>query len=111
MFVQGTHCSAHSHTFDLHAKLPYHSLSAEDKVKYWDDGLHLTSEGYEWMGEHIADGFLAALSTVDDADEPPAPSRSKRPTRTTDQTVFEEESGNPGKLSEGYVVVRKKDLW
>ncbi|QLI73015.1 uncharacterized protein G6M90_00g100570 [Metarhizium brunneum] len=100
-----------AHAFDLHAKLPYHSLSAEDRQKYWDDGLHLTDQGYEWMGGHIADGFLAALSSTNGVKPSPAPNSSKRPSRTNDSTVFEEETGNPGKLSEGYVVVRKKDLW
>ncbi|EFZ00327.2 GDSL-like Lipase/Acylhydrolase [Metarhizium robertsii ARSEF 23] len=99
------------HAFDLHAKLPYHSLSAEDRQKYWDDGLHLTDQGYEWMGGHIADGFLAALPSANGVKPSPAPNSSKRPSRTNDSTVFEEETGNPGKLSEGYVVVRKKDLW
>ncbi|KHN99937.1 Esterase, SGNH hydrolase-type [Metarhizium album ARSEF 1941] len=112
------HRQPNYHALDLHAKLPYHSLSADDRDKYWDDGLHLTDQGYDWMGRHVADGFLAALSSVNrgagaaGAEEPaPAPSGSQRPVRTNDRTVFEEESGHPGRLSEGYVVVRKKDLW
>ncbi|OAA48767.1 Esterase, SGNH hydrolase-type [Metarhizium rileyi] len=100
------------HAFDLHAKLPYHSLSMEDREKYWDDGLHLTDKGYDWMGGHIADGFLATLSSVNAAQAPTPALRSRRPARThDDSTVFEEESGNPERLNEGYVVVRKKDLW
>ncbi|GAB0143941.1 hypothetical protein EsHS_00004439 [Epichloe bromicola] len=100
----------HSYAFDLHAKIPYHSLSEEDRAEYWDDGIHLTAKGYDWMGEHIAEGFLVALSSAEQA-RATAPSQSRQPRRTDDNAVFEEESGNPRKLSEGYVVVRKKDLY
>jgi hypothetical protein len=61
------------------------------------------------MGGHIGDGFLEALSSANKADGVPA-GRSKRFVRKDDDTMFEEEGGHPGKLSEGYVVVRRKDL-
>jgi len=38
---------------DLSAKLPRESLSHEDYRKFWQDDLHLTSEGYDRMGEII----------------------------------------------------------
>lgn len=104
------HRERNFYAFDLHAKIPYHSLSEEDRAEYWDDGIHLTARGYDWMGEHIAEGFLAALSSAEQA-RATAPSQSRRPRKTADNAVFEEESGNPKKLSEGYVVVRKKDLY
>lgn len=63
------------------------------------------------MGGHIAGGFLQALSSENQTQAPEVPSRRKRAVKTTDNMVFEEETGNPGRLSEGYVVVRKKDLW
>ena len=65
------------------------------------------------MGNHIATGFLAALASAKRtaARQAAASGSSKGLTRTNDSTVFEEENGNPSRLSEGYVVVRKKDLW
>ncbi|KAG6018589.1 hypothetical protein E4U41_003757 [Claviceps citrina] len=67
--------AATSYTFDLHAKLPYHSLSEQDREKYWDDGLHLTAQGYDWMGGHVAEGFLAAsgLAKQQDQQQPSGP--------------------------------------
>lgn len=38
---------------DFDKEHPHTSLSKEDKVKYWDDGLHFTPEGYDRMGEII----------------------------------------------------------
>ena len=31
----------------------------------WDDGLHLTADGYEMMGDAIAKKLLELLATVD----------------------------------------------
>ncbi|KAG5985089.1 hypothetical protein E4U55_001592 [Claviceps digitariae] len=103
-----------SYTFDLYSKIPYHLLSEQDKERYWDDGLHLTAQGYDWMGEHIADGFLAALALAQQ--EQPAAAANPGSSRRglplgNENDVLEEEGGNPSKLSEGYVVVRKKDLY
>ncbi|KAF5671757.1 esterase [Fusarium heterosporum] len=96
------------HAFDLCSKIPYHSLSEEDRERYWDDGLHLQAEGYDWMGNHIADALIDILwsegvfeqSTTKDSDA----------TGDEDGFFFDEEEGNPRKINEGYVVVRKKDL-
>lgn len=43
-----------SHTFDLYREIPYASLDEATREKLWDDGLHLTSEGYNMMGDLIA---------------------------------------------------------
>lgn len=51
-----------SHALDLLPKIPFHALSESDRDAYWDDGLHLTADGYDWMGGHIADGLLRILS-------------------------------------------------
>ena len=48
----------YSNSFDLKSKIPYHSLTEEQRETYWDDGLHLTAEGYDWMGDHIADALI-----------------------------------------------------
>lgn len=40
---------------DLDKELPHTSLSKEDRLKYWDDGLHYTPQGYDRMAEIIFD--------------------------------------------------------
>ncbi|RDA83033.1 hypothetical protein CP532_6886 [Ophiocordyceps camponoti-leonardi (nom. inval.)] len=87
---------------DLFSKIPYHSLQEADRERFWDDGLHLTPDGYDWMGGHVADGLLRIL-------KPSEPSRARRLT-SDDNRVFVEEDGSPDEISRGYVVVRRKDL-
>lgn len=100
-----------SHTFDLKSKIPFHSLSDEDKVKYWDDGLHLTNEGYDWMGDQIADALIPLvkqdrrISLKKSIITPVIPPRV-----WGDDIPLEEEIGDPRDINSGYVVVRKKDL-
>lgn len=88
--------------------------------KYWDDGLHLSEEGYNWMGGHIADAFIplaqahaAPTATAAAAVEAPKPERRRKargPKVYGDEASVEEEDGDPKKLTKGYVVVRKRDL-
>lgn len=40
---------------DLAAKIPYHSLTKEEKKVLWDDGLHLTANGYDRFGAVVYD--------------------------------------------------------
>lgn len=47
--------------FDLHAKIPYHSMDESERKEIWDDGLHLTSKGYERMGELVAERLIELL--------------------------------------------------
>jgi lysophospholipase L1-like esterase len=49
-----------SNAFDLHGKVPYHNATEEFRKKIWDDGLHLTAEGYKLVGE-VVGGHLIAL--------------------------------------------------
>ncbi|KAH7128007.1 SGNH hydrolase-type esterase domain-containing protein [Dactylonectria estremocensis] len=56
-----THSHPNFYAFDLYSHLPYHSLAEAERDLYWDDGLHLTADGYEWMGEHIANGLIRIL--------------------------------------------------
>lgn len=101
-----------SYFFDLESHIPYHSLTSEDRDNYWDDGLHLQPAGYDWMGEHIAEGLIRILNR-EDASAPAASNRSTRKpvTKPPEESVsFDEESGNPKNINEGYVVVRKRDL-
>ncbi|KAM0564210.1 hypothetical protein ACHAPJ_000420 [Fusarium lateritium] len=100
-----------NYSFDLHSKIPYHSLSDEDRYRYWDDGLHLRDEGYNWMGNHIADALIDILWR-EGTFEQPTSSKTADPSDVIveDEFTFDEEDGNPRNLNEGYVVVRKKDL-
>ncbi|KAM0251240.1 hypothetical protein ACHAP5_001837 [Fusarium lateritium] len=96
------------YAFDLHSKIPYHSLSEEARDRYWDDGLHLRDEGYDWMGNHIADALIDILWSEGAFEQPTA--KSPDLMDGDDGFFFDEEDGNPRKINEGYVVVRKKDL-
>lgn len=98
-----------SYAFDLHSKIPYHSLSERDRERYWDDGLHLRDEGYDWMGNHIADALIDILWSEGTFEEPPN-SKPSEVLVLEDELQFDEEDGNPRNINEGYVVVRKKDL-
>ncbi|KAF4962671.1 hypothetical protein FSARC_9232 [Fusarium sarcochroum] len=99
------------YSFDLHSKIPYHSLSEEDRGRYWDDGLHLRDEGYNWMGNHIADALIDILWR-EGTFEQPTSSKTADPSDVIveDEFTYDEEDGNPRNIHEGYVVVRKKDL-
>lgn len=49
-----------SHVFDLHDALPYDQAHAH----YWDDPIHFTPDGYDFIGDKIA----AALTEIIAAD-------------------------------------------
>ncbi|KAH7176997.1 SGNH hydrolase-type esterase domain-containing protein [Dactylonectria macrodidyma] len=59
------HSQPNFYTFDLYSHIPYHSLTEAERTLYWDDGLHLTADGYAWMGEHIANGLIQILKKED----------------------------------------------
>ena len=43
-----------SYSFDLYSAIRYTGIDKDLRKKLWDDGLHLTSEGYKVMGDVIA---------------------------------------------------------
>jgi hypothetical protein len=96
-----------SYAFDLNSKIPYHSLSGQDRYRYWDDVVHLGEEGYDWMGNHIADAMIYILWNEGTFEQPSGPSDV---IEVEEEFVFDEEDGNPRNINEGYIVVRKKDL-
>ncbi|KAI0526024.1 GDSL-like Lipase/Acylhydrolase [Xylaria bambusicola] len=98
--------------FDLHKELPYHSLSPEDRAKYWNpDGVHLKAAGYDRMGEMIGDALVQILRLAEaQEDEISSVVSDARQRKAIEELVFEEEMGDPRLLSQGYIVVRKKDL-
>lgn len=79
-----------SHTLDLHQKIPYNSLNDSQRNLYWNDGVHLTEDGYDWMADHIADALIPLI--------------------VADMARLDEEEELPKGISRGYVVVRKQDL-
>ena len=44
--------------FDLASALPFESMPEEQQHNIWDDGLHLTMQGYDHMGELLLEALL-----------------------------------------------------
>ena len=135
-----------SHSFDLRAHIPYHSLTEDQRDDLWDDGLHMTPAGYNRMGQHIADALIRLIQQEEEEQQlAKAKPRVKEPVtvkadrsipdqesgnakdqeghqakakprtrksaaRKDDILVFDEETGDAKNISQGYVVVRKRDL-
>jgi lysophospholipase L1-like esterase len=101
-----------SYTFDLFEKMPFHDMVSTDREKYWDlDGLHLTEDGYDFMGERIAEGLIKILHLQEaQTTEISNIFTDARQRRLIEDMIFDEEAGDPKRLSQGYIIVRKKDL-
>lgn len=99
-----------SYVFDLHAAIPYHALTAADRHKYWDDGVHLTPAGYDWMGGHVASHLICLLGGSSTPSVAPLKHGVPAPDGSGDRAEIEEEAGDPKRLSRGYVFVRTRDL-
>ncbi|KAL9598079.1 MAG: hypothetical protein Q9219_004710 [cf. Caloplaca sp. 3 TL-2023] len=52
------------HYLDLCTAVPYFTMNDTMREMIWDDGLHLTMDGYEMMGEAVAAKLLELLNTV-----------------------------------------------
>ncbi|KAI9053807.1 hypothetical protein LZ554_002755 [Drepanopeziza brunnea f. sp. 'monogermtubi'] len=50
------------YSLDLHTKIPYHAMDEDERKKIWDDGLHFTPEGYERVGELVAERLIGILN-------------------------------------------------
>lgn len=50
-----------SFTLDLFEKMPYHSLTKEERKELWDDGLHFTAAGYAKIGSLIAERLIEII--------------------------------------------------
>ncbi|KAF6217628.1 hypothetical protein HO133_006730 [Letharia lupina] len=48
------HHQERCYSFDLYSAIRYTGIDKDLRKKLWDDGLHLTSEGYKVMGDVIA---------------------------------------------------------
>lgn len=92
--------------------MAYSDLDPERRQKLWDsDGVHLTAEGYDYMGEQIAAGIIKIMH-LEEAQNTEISSivSNARQRRMIEDLLFDEERGNPKLLSQGYIVVRKRDL-
>lgn len=102
-----------SHVFDLQAAIPYHTMSAPERARYWDDDrVHLRPEGYDLMGEKIG-AALVALIMPPGRLQPAAgarPAKKRRMNFRDDNKKFEEEDGDEKSLDQGWIIVRRKDL-
>ena len=56
--------SFNSYSFDLFSAIRYTGIDENQRTKLWDDGLHLTSEGYKVMGDAIAVQMFELLKTI-----------------------------------------------
>ena len=50
---------------DLCSAVPYFDMDKDARDNIWDDGLHLTKEGYEMMGDAIASRMIELLQACD----------------------------------------------
>lgn len=96
-----------SHVYDLHAAVPYHTMSPADQQKYWDDHVHFTPKGYDLIGNKVGMALVSVLVKQRVADLPPA---KRRRVFKNDDKMFDEETGDPQAIDQGYVVVRRIDL-
>ncbi|XDG10324.1 hypothetical protein ABKA04_009939 [Annulohypoxylon sp. FPYF3050] len=98
--------------FDLYNAIPYHDMVPEDRPKYWEmDGVHLSADGYNLMGEKIADQLIRVIRLAEaQEDDIKSIAADPRQRQAIEDMIFEEERGNPKLLSQGYIVVRKSDL-
>lgn len=49
------------YTADLATAIPYKSMPVEKRKKIWSDDTHFTKEGYELMGDAIADRLVEII--------------------------------------------------
>jgi len=70
----------------------------------------MTGDGYQWMGSFIADELIRLIREESTPIANTTISNSRRRRKEWHDGDFDEERGSPGVLSQGYIVVRKKDL-
>lgn len=100
------------YTFDLFEAIPFHKMSFLDREKNWEvDGIHFTADGYDCMGEKIAEA-LTKIMNLEEAQSTEISTviADVRQRRQIEEMILDEEMGDPKRLSQGYIVVRKRDL-
>ncbi|KAI1259811.1 GDSL-like Lipase/Acylhydrolase [Xylariaceae sp. FL1019] len=98
--------------FDLFKAVPYHGMEPEDRARYWEpDGVHLSEAGYDYMGEKVGEALVRILKLAEAVDDDiGGVAMTARQRKAIEELIFEEEMGDPKMLSQGYIVVRRKDL-
>ncbi|KXX76134.1 hypothetical protein MMYC01_206298 [Madurella mycetomatis] len=95
------------HVFDLNKAVTYYSMSDTDKERYWDDHLHFTPDGYDLIGNKVGIALVSIMAREKTNELSPA---KRRRMFKDDNTLFEEEAGDPKAIDQGYIVVRRADL-
>ncbi|KAK4153553.1 SGNH hydrolase-type esterase domain-containing protein [Chaetomidium leptoderma] len=96
------------HVYDLHKHVPYWSMTEADREKYWDDLVHFTPDGYDLIGNKVGIALVSLLA-MDRANSPQRPQKRRRLFKGDDKK-YDEETGDPTAIDQGYVVVRRADL-
>ncbi|CAK7221560.1 hypothetical protein SBRCBS47491_004566 [Sporothrix bragantina] len=102
--------------FDLSSAFSYENMTRDERIRYYDDIVHFTPEGYNRIGELVAESLINILKTEDNSAAGPQPTTlstvrpRKRKMFDGDDKDFEEEKSGPENLQHGYIVVRRKDL-
>jgi hypothetical protein len=104
-----------SHSFNLEAGIPFHSLAKEDQVHLWNDDVHPSKDGYNLMGDVIATELLKVLADERNrqkgASEAATNGKRSSARPTEGEREIEEERANPRRISQDYIWVRKSDLY
>ena len=108
MYVEVSLLTKPSHVFDLHAALPYLSMTPSDRQRYWDDTVHFTPAGYDLIGNKVGMALVKLLEAEGLGTPPRLPKRRRM--FKDDDLEFEEENVDETEISKGYVVVRRADL-
>ncbi|GMK57921.1 hypothetical protein CspeluHIS016_0407550 [Cutaneotrichosporon spelunceum] len=56
-----SHSAPRYHAFDFASAFPFHSLSPEERARWWDDDVHFTPAGYGRMGELVGDALVEIM--------------------------------------------------
>ncbi|KAI0597971.1 SGNH hydrolase [Biscogniauxia sp. FL1348] len=98
--------------FDLASAIPYHAATEADRDAHWcEDGLHMTAAGYDALGARVAEALarIVRLAEAQDTDISSVVTDARQ-RRAIEELIFEEERGDPRLLSQGYIIVRRRDL-
>ncbi|KAG8528896.1 uncharacterized protein KY384_006585 [Bacidia gigantensis] len=60
------------YAFDLWSVIRYTGVDKETRARIWDDGLHLTEEGYNIMGKAVAARLFEIIQGLSSGDPSPA---------------------------------------
>jgi hypothetical protein len=79
-----------------------------ERKKHWDDHIHFTPAGYDLIGNKVGIALVSILAK-ERGNDPQRPQKRRRLFRGDDKK-YDEETGDPTAIDQGYVVVRRVDL-